>query len=114
MQVQVPIPTPKKPTYWFIRLWRPAMAWQYLVVCLFDFVIAPILWTGYQGLMHESLTQWTPLTLQNGGFYHLTMGPIVGVYTWQRTKEKIAMITNAIKGDPENVHEERPAKSDTK
>jgi len=82
------------------------MAWQYLVVCLFDFVIAPILWTGYQGIMGEHpLTQWTPLTLQNGGFYHLTMGPIVGVYTWQRTKEKIAMITNAIKGDPEDVTE---------
>jgi len=35
---------------------------------------------------------WLPLTLQQGGFYHLSMGAIIGVATWSRGQEKIKRI----------------------
>ena len=27
---------------WFVKYWRPAAAWVYLLICLFDFVLMPI------------------------------------------------------------------------
>lgn len=32
---------------------------------------------------------WSPLTLQGGGLFHLSMGAIVGFHVWGRTQEKI-------------------------
>lgn len=73
---------------WLQGNWRPMMAWQYFVVCLFDFVVFPILNGAaciYTGAYHE----WHPLTLQGGGLYHLAMGGIIGVTSWQRSNEKM-------------------------
>ena len=33
---------------WINTTWRPMMAWQYFVVCLFDFVVGPIGWAIIQ------------------------------------------------------------------
>ena len=74
---------------WFKTYWRPALAWQYLAVCLFDFIIAPslTLWLyGNNGL--EGYTQWQPLTLQATGFYHVAMGAVLGIAVWSRSLEK--------------------------
>ena len=69
------------------------MAWQYLIICLFDFMIAPIFLAWFQWKTSIPYTTWVPLTLQGGGLYHLSMGAIVGVTSWSKTKEKIAAIT---------------------
>ena len=77
---------------WMIKYWRPFMAWQWGIVSLFDFLIAPILWgilSYHVGGSASEITQWNPITLQGAGFYHLAMGGAVGVYTWQRSREKI-------------------------
>lgn len=37
---------------------------------------------------------WVPLTLSNGGLIHLSFGAIIGLYTWQRSAEKIALVQN--------------------
>lgn len=74
---------------WLKQWWRPAMGIQYIIVCVFDFIIFPGIYTGIYaggGAFHE----WKPLTLSNGGLYHAAMGAIVGVVAWQRTKEKLA------------------------
>ena len=74
----------------FFRIWRPLVAYVYIVVCIFDFVIFPLLWSLLQ--MHASGTvtlQWQPLTLQNGAFFHFAMGGIIGVTAHGRTKEKL-------------------------
>ena len=74
---------------WMKSHWRPAMAWQYFTICVFDFLLAP----GFQMWLFSSnidkYVQWSPLTLQNGGIYHAAMGLILGIYAWSRGQEKI-------------------------
>jgi hypothetical protein len=76
--------------HWIKDFWRPAMAVQYLVVCVFDFLVFPIINFGLASLELVAYRDWHPLTLQGGGLYHLSMGAVVGVTAWQRTNEKIA------------------------
>jgi hypothetical protein len=69
------------------------MAVQYMIVCLFDFIGAPILWSLVQVLGHGKVDmQWIPLTLQGAGFYHVAMGAILGIAALTRGQEKIARI----------------------
>jgi len=71
--------------------WRPMMAFIYMITCLCDFVIFPVLWSVLQALTHGNVTsQWQPLTLQGAGLYHLAMGAVLGVAAYGRTKEKVA------------------------
>ena len=37
---------------WISAKWRPMMGWMYMVVCVFDFIIFPILWTLVQVYDH--------------------------------------------------------------
>lgn len=64
------------------------MAIQYLVVCVFDFILAPVFWTSLQAYLHLPVTQWVPTTLGSGGTYHLAMGAVLGVAAWTRSLEK--------------------------
>lgn len=76
---------------WMNRKWRPAMAWLYLVVCITDFIIFPILWSVLQAYFDGKVTEpWSPLTLQGAGFFHLAMGAVLGIAAWSRGREKIA------------------------
>jgi len=75
---------------WIKRKWRPAIAWQYVAVCLFDFIIAPIFtMLLFNNENVTSYIQWSPITLQGGGLYHAVMGAIIGVYAWSRGQEKL-------------------------
>lgn len=44
--------------------------------------------------MYFSQQQWDPITLKEGGFYHLAMAAIIGVAAWTRGQEKITRIMN--------------------
>jgi hypothetical protein len=78
---------------WFTKRWRPAMAWSYMIICLFDFIIAPILWSIFQSSYKGNVTEaWMPLTLQGAGLFHLSMGAILGVTAWSRGQEKMGMM----------------------
>ena len=80
----------KKKEDWMNSKWRPMMGWMYMGVCIFDFVMAPILWTSIQALYHGGInTQWQPLTLQGGGLFHVAMGAVIGISAYGRTKEKL-------------------------
>lgn len=68
------------------------MAWSYFVICLWDFLIAPIFFAWFRQKYNVSLEYWKPLTLSEGGLYHIAMGAIVGTSAWMRGKEKIAII----------------------
>ena len=80
---------------WINKKWRPAMGWTYMGTCIFDFVIAPILWSGIQAVGNggQVATQWQPLTLQGAGLYHLAMGAVLGIAAYGRTQEKISSAT---------------------
>lgn len=80
----------------FLRAWRPLAAYVYLIICMFDFVIAPILTMllpEYYN-MGVQYQQWRPITLDNGGIMHVSFGAILGVYAYGRTREKLAAMTN--------------------
>ena len=78
----------------FHKKWRPAMAWSYMVICLFDFIIAPVLWSVFMAAYKGNVTEaWSPLTLQGAGLFHLAMGGILGVTAWSRGQEKISTTT---------------------
>lgn len=80
-------------------LWRPFIAWTYGLVCVFDFVITPLSFFILQtitGVPPEAMLNYTPLTLQGGGLYHLSMLAIVGVTSFGRTKEKLAGVADVL------------------
>jgi len=86
----------KASEHWMKAYWRPAMGWLYMLICFFDFVIAPVLsmlmpiFLKSLGANTVTYTQWQSLTLANGGLIHLAFGAILGVTAWGRTQEKNA------------------------
>lgn len=78
----------KKET-WIDNRWRPAMGWMYFAVCITDFMLFPILQPLFQAIIGMPVSPWKPLTLENGGVFHVAMGAIVGVTAWSRGKEKM-------------------------
>ena len=76
---------------WMQKKWRPAMGWMYMIVCMMDMVIFPVLWSILQAFNHGQVTnQWQPLTLQGAGLFHVAMGAVLGIAAFGRTQEKIA------------------------
>jgi len=80
----------KKDEDWMQKKWRPAMGWMYMIVCMMDMVIFPVLWNLAQVLTKQPIIQWNPLTLQGAGLFHLAMGAVLGIAAFGRTQEKIA------------------------
>jgi Holin of 3TMs, for gene-transfer release len=93
----------KASEHWMKAYWRPAMGWLYMLICFFDFVIAPVLsmlmpiFLKSLGANTVTYAQWQSLTLANGGLIHLAFGAILGVTAWGRTQEKNAA-NNAANG----------------
>ena len=83
---------------WVNKKWRPMMGWTYMGTCLFDFIIAPILWSVIQALANggQVTSQWQPLTLQGAGLYHVAMGAVLGIAAFGRTQEKKAGVENGL------------------
>lgn len=93
---------------WFSRQWRPAMAYSYLVICLFDFLFAPILMGVFAYYTKTTLVMWEPLTLKGGGLYHVSMAAIVGISSFGRTQEKI----NGVSDEQQIVFDSPKARND--
>lgn len=75
---------------WINKKWRPMMGWSYMATCVFDFIVAPVLWSIIQTIGQGQVSmQWQPLTLQGAGLYHVAMGAVLGLTAWGRTKEKM-------------------------
>jgi len=75
---------------WMNSKWRPAMGWMYMLVCTTDFVIFPVLWSLVQVIGGGQVTsQWSPITLQGAGLFHMAMGAILGIAAYGRTQEKL-------------------------
>jgi hypothetical protein len=96
--------------HWIDKHWRPCAAIVYLIICLFDFIIAPLLFgmrtegsqtlaNSVKGLdsdiaisiIHAS-SPWEPLTLKGSGLFHVAFGAILGVAAWTRGSEQIEVI----------------------
>jgi len=74
---------------WMNSKWRPMMGWMYMLVCTMDMIIFPILWSLLQTATHTPITQWSPLSLQGAGLFHIAMGAVLGIAAFGRTQEKL-------------------------
>lgn len=96
-QIESRIQYRSKSEHWIQKYWRPMMAMQYFVICMFDFMIAPIGLSIYAMIREIPYIVWHPLTLEGGGLYHLSLGAILGVAAWTRGQEKVADIKESAK-----------------
>jgi hypothetical protein len=80
---------------WMNSKWRPMMGWMYMLVCVCDFVLFPVLWSLVQTIGDGRVeTQWMPITLQGAGLFHIAMGAVLGIAAMGRTQEKMAGANN--------------------
>ena len=85
----------KKKEDWMNSKWRPMMGWMYMIVCITDFVLFPVLWSMVQAIHGGNVTsQWNPITLAGAGLFHLAMGAVLGIAAFGRTQEKMAGANN--------------------
>ena len=85
----------KKKEDWMNTKWRPMMGWMYMIVCVTDFVLFPVLWSMVQTIHGGNVTsQWNPITLQGAGLFHLAMGAVLGIAAFGRTQEKMVGANN--------------------
>ena len=90
-----PSSEPKKEEGWVKSMWRPAMGWLYMLICLMDFVVFPAI-AMFLPVMLKGIgitmqyAAWQSLTLSNGGLIHMAFGAILGVAAYGRTQEKVA------------------------
>jgi hypothetical protein len=90
--------------------WRPLMAWLYMGTCAFDFLIAPIVWPIFQAATGVGeVKPWMPITLQGAGLYHLAMGAILGITSWQRSQERISAMSLQMNYSDPNIAERKAA-----
>ena len=94
----------KKKEDWMNSKWRPMMAWSYMLTCIADFVLFPILWSLLQAVSKGQVNvQWQPITLQGAGLYHIAMGAVLGIAAYGRTQEKLGGANNGGINVPSNV-----------
>lgn len=89
MTTEITSESEKKKEDWMNAKWRPMMGWMYMVVCMMDMVVFPVLWSLLQTVTHTPITQWNPLTLQGAGLFHIAMGAVLGIAAFGRTQEKL-------------------------
>jgi hypothetical protein len=99
----------KKDEDWMQKKWRPAMGWMYMIVCMLDMAIFPVLWSLLQVFTHQPITQWNPLTLQGAGLFHLAMGAVLGIAAWGRTQEKVAGAASNVSPPPPSFSPSMPS-----
>jgi hypothetical protein len=94
----------KKKEDWMNSKWRPMMGWSYMLTCIADFVIFPVLWSILQSISKGQVNvQWQPITLQGAGLYHIAMGAVLGIAAYGRTQEKLGGANNGGISLPGNV-----------
>lgn len=98
MADEILVQEPKKEDDWMTKKWRPMMAMMYMICCLCDFALFPIMYTIVQfwetEAANDAFRQWVPITLQGGGLFHVAMGAVLGVSAYGRTQEKVAGVAN--------------------
>ena len=94
MSEEVKSASESKKEDWMNSKWRPMMGWMYMLVCMFDMIVFPVLWSLLQTLTHTPITQWNPLTLQGAGLFHIAMGAVLGIAAFGRTQEKLGGANN--------------------
>jgi hypothetical protein len=85
---------------WIRTHWRPMMAFVYMAVIIFDFIVGPVFWSIVQIYGGSVALQWTPLTLGGGGIFHAAMGAVLGISAFSRGQEKVETLRMNYQNDP--------------
>ena len=109
MSEEVKSASEQKKEDWMNSKWRPMMGWMYMIVCMFDMIVFPILWSLLQTVTHTPITQWNPLTLQGAGLFHIAMGAVLGIAAFGRTQEKLNGANNGGAQTPTPTFSPAPA-----
>lgn len=103
----------KKPIQkdWLRTHWRPMMAFVYMAIIIFDFILGPVLWSVIQLQGGTVTVQWAPLTLNSGGIFHAAMGAVLGISAFTRGNEKIEELRtrlseNVVNDENNNITQE--------
>jgi hypothetical protein len=92
--------TDMKQENWIRTHWRPMMAFVYMAVIIFDFIVGPVFWSIVQIYGGSVALQWTPLTLGGGGIFHAAMGAVLGISAFSRGQEKVETLRMNYQNDP--------------
>lgn len=74
---------------WGQRNWRNASAWTYLVICICDFILFPIVSWWFAYFSSTAFVPWEPLTLKGAGMLHLSFGALLTATSISKTKERV-------------------------
>lgn len=93
---------------WITSNWRALAAIVYLLICLFDFVIMPlIVFFAHDSFVDMAknisslppevqrvaldrvLGAWQPLTLQCNGIFHISFGSLISTMAWKHSSEVV-------------------------
>lgn len=108
------MPDIKRKEDWMVSRWRPGMGWMYMSVCIFDFIIFPVLWSLLQSIDNGSVTnQWQPMTLQGAGLFHMAMGAVLGITAFGRTQEKLNGVNEVVTPTPTHLPVKSPPPAPT-
>ena len=98
---------------WLKKYWKTAVAWSYIAICLYDFLIAPnlVMLLAYHSKGVIPYAQWDPVTLKGSGLFHMAFGAILGVAAWTHPAEISSKLqfnqnldgNNAVESDPQNT-----------
>lgn len=83
-----------KQTEWLRTNWKPLAAYTYIAICLFDFILAPILTAFMSAYLHIPYVPWLPLTLQGGAMFHLSFGAILGASAYTNGLAQLEAVKN--------------------
>lgn len=73
------------------HLWKPVLAFAFILIILFDFIIAPSIVLGMiKAGIHVAM--WTPLTMDGAGTFYISIGVILGATTWQSGRATIERV----------------------
>lgn len=95
-------------TSWISKNWRACAAVAYLIICLFDFIIMPlIVFFAHDSFMAMTkeiaglppevqrvaldriLGPWQPLTLGCNGIFHISFGSLISTMAWKHSSEVV-------------------------
>lgn len=110
----------QKISNWFRENWRSLAFLTYCTICVFDFIVMPVVYQIFNNAvdpaallamvqqlkdpnvqleflrLYGTKTAWVPITMGAGGTFHLAFGGILTAAGWTRGNEKIAMINQGI------------------
>lgn len=86
--------------------WKPLLGYSYIVIILFDFIIAPILMPELYHILGYPPSIWIPLTTSYGGVLHLSVAGILGATAWTHGMADVEAMRNM--PDYSNIPTDQP------